>query len=181
MRYFVILTCLLASVGIVWALCPFNSTADGALTIISILATLIVGISVVNSLEVAALKDKVSDIEKIKKDSYKTSKKTSILFHITNGNIYFKDKPLIAMGYYLSALILALKINEPDYAEESLQRAENAYARFMKTKQNTFLSQNEITAKFNDIVNLKRKPGYRPFKKRINQLIDNFHRSTTAS
>lgn len=75
MRYIVILTCLLASVGIVWALCTFNSTADGALTIISILATLIVGISEVNSLEVAALKDKISDIEKIKKRQLQNFKK----------------------------------------------------------------------------------------------------------
>ena len=174
MRYIVILTCLLASVGIVWALCPFNSTADGALTIISILATLIVGISVVNSLEVAALKDKILEIEKIRKRTEQISKRTSVLFHITNGNIYLKDNPLKAISHYLSGFIIASEHEEPDYAEEALSRAEIACAKFMKSNQKASLILSGLKPKLDEMSNLKGKKGFRPFKKRVKVLTDIF-------
>lgn len=170
MGYWSIVIVMLVAVGIIFALCPFNSTVDGALAIISILTTIVVGIGIVNSLELYNIQEKVSKIDSINNRAEQIASRSSILFMMTHGTIYLNNDPKKSLHYFIMGFASAAKKGETDYATTCIAWSENALKRISSQDLNSLVKSGFFNNDIETINEVKRTKMYRKFKKRIQKI-----------
>lgn len=151
------------------------------LSLVGICATIIVGISVVDTFAVHSafhkmeekmgeLSKKMEEVEKQEEKIHKMKNQANILFHHTWGLIFREAQPYNALNEFWKAFTLASNDNDITRAKVCLENTENVIEDIMQQKGTDELDESKISLKITD--ELKQTSAYIAFENRINELIN---------
>ena len=150
------------------------------LSLVGICATIIVGISVVDTFAVHSafhkmeekmdeLSKKMEEVEKQKEKIRKLRKQANILFHHTWGLVFANNQPYDALNEFWKAFTSAAKDNDVKRAKVCLENTESTIENIMQQKEMEGLDERKISLLITD--ELKQTSVYVAFEDRINELL----------
>ena len=152
------------------------SLESGALTLISICATLVVGVSFVNVFEdkMAKYESEIEELEKLQCKLDKMRRKSHILFHHTWGLAFIDKQPYHALEEFWCAFLLAAKEDDIKRAKSCLENAKMVAEEIKEGKKN----QAEVRDSFDNIdrfqilEELRKSKVYFAYSDKIEELLD---------
>ena len=186
MKTFCIFCSLIAVVFSVLALCGHHCMRlDGALTIVSICVTLIVGVSVVDAIAVHnilskyngkmdAMTERLNKLSSLEEQLHKAKRQTNLLLHFTWGLSFSKEQPYTAIAEYWKAIELAASDNDVKRAKSCIHNLEEVVRRVSEESKQIADNSNEealnaIPKEFPK--ELRKSCVYIAFEKRFDELI----------
>lgn len=161
------------------------SLESGALTLISICATLVVGVSFVNVFEVHSvlrrMEDKMakyeSELEELEKLQCKVDKmrrKSNILFHHTWGLAFIDKQPYDALKEFWCAFLLAAKEDDIKRAKSCLENAKMVAEEIkeMGNNQTEVRDSSDNIGRFQISEELRKSKVYFAYSDKIEELLD---------
>lgn len=162
------------------------ATAEGgALTIMSICVTLIVGVSVVDAIAVRetlsrydakidAMTKKMDELSSLNKQFHKTKRQTNLLLHYTWGLSFSKEQPYTAIAEYWKAIELAASDNDVKRAKSCIHNLEEVVKRVLEEPKQ--MADNSNKEDLNNIPKevskeMRESSVYSAFAERLDKLI----------
>lgn len=151
------------------------------LSLVGICATIIVGISVVDTFAVHSafhkmeekmgeLSNRMNKLTELEIEVRKMKNQANILFHHTWGLIFREAQPYDALNEFWEAFTLASNDNDIKRAMVCLENTENVIEDIMQQKGTDELDESKISLKITD--ELKQTSTYIAFENRINELVN---------